>query len=62
MFLTKGIETGNSSKFQLYNLADDISQQNNLAEKMPKNRDEMMATFIPIVGDAYKKTSRLKFD
>ena len=62
LFLTKGIETGNSSEFQLYNLADDISQQNNLAEKMPKKRDEMMATFISIVGDAYKKTSRLKFD
>ena len=62
MFLTKGIETGNGNEFQLYNLADDISQQNNLAEKMTEKRDEMMAAFISIVGDAYKRTSRLKFD
>ena len=46
----------------IINLADDISQQNNLAEKMPEKRDEMMASFISIVGDAYKQTSRLKFD
>ena len=62
MFLTKGIETGNGEEFQLYNLANDASQQNNLAVKMPEKRDEMMAAFISIVGDAYKKTNRLKFD
>ena len=62
MFLTKGIETGNDNEFQLYNLVDDISQQNNLAEKIPEKRDEMMEAFISIVGDAYKKTSKLKFD
>ena len=38
------------------------SQQNNLAETMPEKRDEMMEAFISIVGDAYKETSRLKFD
>ena len=62
MFLTKGIETGNGDEYQLYNLAEDVSQKNNLAEKMPEKRDEMMAAFEAIVGDAYKKTSRLRFD
>ena len=62
MFMTKGIETGNGKEFQLYNLADDVSQQNNLAEIMPKKRDEMMADFKSIVGNTYNKTKRLKFD
>jgi arylsulfatase A-like enzyme len=62
MFMTKGIETGNGKEFQLYNLVDDASQQNNLAEKMPEKRDEMMASFEAIVGDTYKNTSKLRFD
>ena len=62
MFLTKGIETGNGKEFQLYNLSYDVSQQNNLAKKMPKKKDQMMAAFESIVGDAYRKTNRLKFD
>jgi arylsulfatase A-like enzyme len=62
MFLTKGIETGNGEEFQLYNLENDASQQNNLAEKMPEKRDEMMRAFKAIVGNSYKKTSKLKFD
>jgi arylsulfatase A-like enzyme len=62
MFLTKGIETGNGEEFQLYNLEKDVSQQNNLAETMPEKRDEMIRAFEAIVGDTYKKTSKLKFD
>jgi arylsulfatase A-like enzyme len=62
MFMTKGIETGNGSKFQLYNLADDPSQENNLAEKIPQKKDEMMDRFLTIVGDAYENTNRLRFD
>jgi arylsulfatase A-like enzyme len=62
MFLTKGIETGNGDEYQLYNLAEDVSQKNNLAEKMPEKRDEMMERFLAIVGDAYENTSRLRFD
>ena len=62
MFMTKGIETGNGKEFQLYNLVDDASQQNNLAEKMPEKRDEMMASFEAIVGGTYKNTSKLRFD
>jgi arylsulfatase A-like enzyme len=62
MFMTKGIETGNGEEFQLYNLVDDASQKNNLAEKMPEKRDEMIASFESIVGDTYKNTSKLRFD
>ncbi|MDB9912544.1 sulfatase-like hydrolase/transferase, partial [Flavobacteriaceae bacterium] len=62
MFLTKGIETGNGEEFQLYNLEKDVSQQNNLAVTMPEKRDEMIRAFEAIVGDTYKKTSKLKFD
>jgi arylsulfatase A-like enzyme len=62
MFLTKGIETGNGDEYQLYNLAEGVSQENNLAEKMPKKRDEMMKQFLAVVGDAYENTSRLRFD
>lgn len=62
MFVTKGIETGNAEEYQLYNLAEDISQENNLAEKMPEKRDEMMEHFLNIVDDAYENTSRLRFD
>jgi hypothetical protein len=46
----------------LYNLAEDVSQKNNLAEKMPEKRDEMMERFLTVVGDAYENTSRLRFD
>lgn len=62
MFLTKGIETGNSEDIQLYNLKEDPSQQNNLASKLPEKSKEMMVVFKNIVGDAYKNTSRLQFD
>jgi arylsulfatase A-like enzyme len=62
MFLTKGIETGNGDEYQLYNLAEDVSQENNLAKKMPEKRDELMERFLAIVGDAYENTSRLRFD
>ena len=35
---------------------------NNLAEKIPQKRDEMMDRFLTIVGDAYENTNRLRFD
>jgi len=47
--------------FNFIILVDDASQQNNLSEKMPEKRDEMMASFEAIVGDTYKNTSKLKF-
>ncbi|MCM4155784.1 arylsulfatase [Gramella sp. AN32] len=37
-----GIETGISSEYQLYNLKDDRSQQNNLAEEEPSKLEELV--------------------
>ena len=62
MFFTKGIESGNGDEYQLYNLAEDASQKNNLAEKLPEKREQMMQNYLAIVGDVYKSTSNLRFD
>lgn len=62
MFFTKGIESGNGDEYQLYNLAEDTSQKNNLAEKLPEKREQMMQNYLAIVGDVYKSTSNLRFD
>ena len=61
MFLTKGIETGNGDEYQLYNLTEDVSQENNLADKMPGKRDEMMERFLEIVGDGISKNKPFTF-
>lgn len=39
------IELGNSAEYQLYDLTEDIAQQNNLAYKNPKKLDEMINAF-----------------
>jgi len=62
MFFTKGIESGNGDEYQLYNLTEDASQKNNLAEKLPEKREQMMQNYLAIVGDVYKSTSNLRFD
>ncbi|WPP49204.1 sulfatase family protein [Catalinimonas niigatensis] len=46
------IELGNDDEYQLYNLADDIGQQNNLASAQPEKLEEMMQDFEQIRGDA----------
>lgn len=46
------IETGNSSDYQLYNLKEDISQQNNLAQSNPEKLEEMKTDFKDIRKDA----------
>ncbi len=43
------IELGNSSYYQLYNLENDISQQNNLALKNPKKLKEMIRSYEAIL-------------
>jgi arylsulfatase A-like enzyme len=45
------IELGNSSEFQLYNLKDDIGQQNNLANENPEKLQEMISDFNRIRGE-----------
>ena len=46
------IEIGNSTEYQLYNLADDIGEQNNLAESNPEKLDAMLKRFLEIRGDS----------
>ena len=54
------IELGNDSDFQLYNLAQDIGQQNNLADSQPQKLQEMLTAFKAIRGDIYGNTQKLE--
>ena len=54
------IELGNNSDFQLYNLAEDVGQQNNLAEQQPEKLQEMLTAFESIRGKGYGKTEKLE--
>lgn len=47
------IEVGNSDEYLLYNLKDDISQQNNLATSNPEKLKDMIANFEAIRGKDY---------
>ncbi len=49
------IEIGNSDEFQLYNLKDDIGQQNNLASSNPKKLKELLTDFKAIRGEDFIK-------
>lgn len=53
-------ELGNTKEFQLYNLKEDIGQQNNLAEENPEKLKEMLDAFIVIRGENYSKIQQLK--
>ena len=52
----KKIETGNSKKFQLYNLKEDIGQKTNLAKTNPTKLQEMIEKFEGIRGTSYNDT------
>ena len=54
------IELGNDPEFQLYNLSNDVSQQNNLALQNPKKLQEMLLAFEAIRGKDYRKTEKLE--
>ena len=45
------IEIGNSEEYQLYNLKEDINQENNLAATQPEKLEEMIAKFKELRGD-----------
>lgn len=49
------IELGNLTDYGLFNLKDDLSQQNDLAKKHPEKLKEMIAAFEAIRGKDYKK-------
>jgi hypothetical protein len=44
----------------LYNLAEDIGQQNNLAESQPEKLQEMLTAFEKVRGQGYGKTQKLE--
>jgi arylsulfatase A-like enzyme len=54
------IELGNSEEFQLYNLKEDLGQQNNLADTNPEKLEEMLETFVALRGKEYSKTQALE--
>ena len=53
------IEYGNSLEFQLYNLKNDPSQQNNLAKSQPEKLKEMLSDFVKIRGKNFSNIENL---
>lgn len=54
------IELGNSQEYLLYNLKDDIGQQNNLAESEPEKLQEMIESFKNIRGEDFGNVEQLE--
>jgi arylsulfatase A-like enzyme len=54
------IELGNSSEYQLYNLKDDLGQQNNLAKENPEKLQEMISDFNRIRGEGAQEIQALE--
>lgn len=54
MIKTVNIEIGNDPEYQLYNLKEDLGQQNNLAKSHPEKLAEMKAAYEKIVGSKLK--------
>jgi arylsulfatase A-like enzyme len=54
------IELGNSSEFQLFNLKEDIGQQNNLAKSNPEKLQEMITAFEGIRGEEFQNIQKLE--
>ncbi len=54
------IELGNSGEYQLYNLREDIGQQNNQARSNPIKLKEMFDAFVSIRGEGFEKTEKLE--
>lgn len=57
---TVNIELGNSDEYSLYNLREDLGQQENLAESNPEKLQEMIASFEEIRGKDYNKVEKLE--
>ncbi len=54
------IELGNSSEYQLYNLKDDVGEQNNLAVSNPEKLKDMLKTFVSLRGNEYSNIEQLE--
>ncbi len=54
------IETGNSKEYQLYNLADDMTQHKNLADSEKKKLNEIIKEFKKIRGKTSRESTKLE--
>ncbi len=54
------IETGNSKRYQLYNLSDDVVQQKNQADTNKKKLNEMINEFRKVRGNNLNHTKKLE--
>ena len=61
VFKGKNIETANAGNYQLYNLKEDPSQQNNLAKSNPEKLQELKEEFRKIRGNPYEKVKPATF-
>ncbi|WP_343329605.1 arylsulfatase [Polaribacter staleyi] len=52
------VETGIKEEFQLYNLKEDVAQENNLATKKPEKLKELLADFVKIRGEKYSNIKK----
>ena len=57
----KGIETGSSKDFQLYDLKNDPQQSKNLAAENPEKVAEMLKNFEQIRGNDYQAIQQIEF-
>lgn len=57
---TVNIELGNSPEYQLYNLREDLGQQNNLAESEPEKLQEMIKAYEGVRGSKSQKLEHLE--
>lgn len=54
------IELGNSDEYQLYNLTEDKSQQNNMAETNPDKLQEMIDDYVALRGELNSEVDALE--
>jgi hypothetical protein len=54
------IELGNAEEYQLFNLKEDIGEQNNLAESNPEQLETMKSDFEGIRGVNFGETEQLE--
>jgi arylsulfatase A-like enzyme len=54
------IELGNSNEYQLYNLREDIRQQENLAASEPEKLQEMIEAFEQARGIEFQQVQPLE--
>lgn len=57
--LPVNIELGNSDEYQLYNIKEDIGQQNNLAKSEVKKLEQMIRDFESIRGKSYGQIEKI---